>query len=134
MSLDTFERSVMQELVNWAAAAYPGLVVVAENAPNLDELQVQEFLDVEFRYYAASDATVGVRPIVRDSGAVSIRHYARQQTGSGRTRQVLESLREEFRARRLGGGVLSAPQLTVPTSPKGWYSRGVLIPFTVDTQ
>lgn len=124
----------MQELVAWAAVNHPGLHVVGENSPALDETQVQEFLDVEIRYYSATDATVGVRPIMRDSGAVSIRHYARQQTGSGRTRRVLESVRELLRSRNLGGAILRSPQLTVPTTVKGWYSRGTLVPFTLDTQ
>jgi len=134
MSTEAFERAATQEVLDWLAIHCPGVPLVVENGPIPDRNGLQEFVDLQFRYYGAVDITVGTRPIVRDTGVISLRHYAREQTGTGRTRQVVEGLREHLRARRLGGAAIFAPQRTTGAPAKGWYSSGLLAPFKLDTR
>ncbi len=130
----SFRAGVVSELLAWRAAQAATTDVVYENGPVKGELEISSpWVDMEVRFYSASEVTVGDRPIGRHSGAVALAVYTRDGDGTGAADDLVDSLIEHFRSRRIGGGVLRFPQRLTPSDGKGWHKVGVLIPFTLDT-
>lgn len=129
-----FRGAVVSELLAWQSASAPTTDVVYENGPVKGENEISSpWVDMEVRFYGASEATVGERPMGRHSGAVALAVFTRNGDGTGAADALIDSLIEHFRSRRVGGGVLKFPQRLTPSLARGWHKVGVLIPFTLDT-
>ena len=132
MSTEAFRSALHQRIADWGAANYPTTPIFYENGPTPDEDKVGPlWLDVTVRFYGGTVASVGAKPMLRQSGALSVVCFYREASGTARTDQVIDSLCLEMQARRIGGGTLWAPQRTVPTFLLGWYKTGILLPFTL---
>lgn len=132
MTTKEFRAAVFAEIQAWAAANFPALPVLYENGPTPDEDAMGAiWLDVEIRWYGATVAAIGAPPRMRHTGAVSANCFYRNGEGTGAPDDVIDSLGEYLQARRLGAGIIEAPQRTVPTNLRGWFKTGVLLPFTL---
>lgn len=130
MTPKEFRASVNAEINAWATANFPTIPVIYENGPVPDEDTIGPiWLDVEVRWYGAHNATLGVTPRVRHSGAVSVNCFYRNGEGTDQPDSIIDSLSDHLQNRRLSAGVLEAAQKTVPTNLRGWYKTGTLIPF-----
>lgn len=132
MSTESFRSGLFTELEAWRAANYSTLVVCTENGPMVDESTLTVWVDAELRWYGGKPVTMGTRPRGRHSGAFSLQVYYRVGEGTAVPDQIIDSLQERFRCRRLGGGVLAFGQRSVPTNALGWSKGGLFIPFYVD--
>lgn len=132
MTSQEFRAAVISEIQTWAASNFPTMPVLHENGPTPDEDKIGSiWLDVEVRWYSGSIAAFGVVPRTRMTGAVSAMCFYKQGQGTDAPDKVIDSFSAYMQARRLGAGVLEAPQRTVPTGIRGWYKVGVFIPFTL---
>ena len=132
MTTKEFRAAVFAEIQAWAAANFPTLPVLFENGPTPDEGAMGAiWLDVELRWYSSRVAAIGNPPRMRHSGAVSAMCFYRSGEGTGGPDDVIDSLGGFLQARRLGAGILEAPQRTVPTNLRGWFKVGILLPFTL---
>lgn len=132
MTTEEFRAAVIADIQAWGAGSFPALPIVHENGPVADEDAIGPvWLDVELRWYGASIATVGKAPKQRHTGAVSAMCFYRQAEGTATPGAIVDSLIARLGLRRLGAGVLWAPQRTVPTNLLGWYKTGILVPFTL---
>ena len=132
MTPKEFRAAVFGEIQTWAAANYPVMPVLYENGPVPDEDKIGSiWLDIELRWYGGSIASVGTNPRMRQTGAVSAMCYYRTGEGTDEPDSVIDSLSEYLQARRLGAGILEAPQRTVPASLRGWFKTGMFLPFTL---
>jgi len=132
MTPKEFRSAVFAEIQSWAAANYPTLPVIYENGPVPDEDKIGPiWLDVEMRWYGGSVASVGTTPRMRQTGALSAMCFYRTGEGTDSPDSVIDSLSEYLQVRRLGSGILEAPQKTVPTNLRGWYKTGMFLPFTL---
>lgn len=126
-------QSVTEAIITWRDASFPTLQIVTENQPQIDESAMSPiWLDVEFRWYGAKEITIEARPVGRHSGALSCQVYVKEGEGTALASQVLDSLNEAFRSRRVGGGVTKFGQRSVPNTALGWYRTGLFFPFTYD--
>ena len=133
MATEQFRGAVQAELEAWRLEAYPDVPAFYENGPVPDENTIGlMWIDCMVRWYAAKLVSMGTRPLGRHTGTVLTNVYFREGEGSRDPDQVLDSIKEHLRARRLGGGVLYMPQRSVPTKMHGWYKVGLLTPFTLD--
>lgn len=132
MNTEQFESLVLAEIQSIMGTDYPTVPINWENGPALDKDRVGPvWLDVEFRWYAGSFAGMGLNPTDRHSGAISLGVYTRQHEGTSTATAIVDTLGTRLKARRIGEGVLYAPQrLTSPTL-LGWHRRGLLVPFTL---
>ncbi len=132
MTPKEFRAAVFGEVQAWAAASFPTLPVLYENGPTPDEDKIGTiWLDVELRWYGGIVASIGTPVRTRKTGAVAAMCYYRTGEGTDAPDSVIDSLGEYLQARRLGAGVLEAPQPTVPTNIRGWHKTGIFIPFTL---
>lgn len=130
MTPKEFRAAVSAEIQTWAAANFPTLPVIYENGPVPDEDKIGPvWLDVEVRWYSGSAASVGTIPRMRHTGAISAACFYRSGEGTDQPDSIIDSLSTYLQVRRLGAGVLEAPQRTVPTNLRGWYKTGMLLPF-----
>lgn len=135
MNTEDFRAAVFQAISDHMAANHPTIDTAWENGPELDEALVSSvFIDVELRFYSAILSEVGQGSPSRHSGAVSIKVYAKQSTGTAEAGSVCTGLESLLKSRRFASGLTKAPQRLVPNTYKGWYSTGVLVPFTIDTK
>ncbi len=137
MSNDTsdFRGAFNSAIEAWRLANYPDMVVVYENGPqpaNEGEAGPM-FLDTSVRWYGASPSTVGTRPRGRHTGALALHVFSKQGQGVGQPGEVIDSLVELLRNRRLGSAVLSMPQLGVPGTANGWSKLSLFVPFRLDS-
>lgn len=133
MSGKNFRAEVFSKLVTFVGER-PGLEAYYENGPVPDLAEVPDhWLDVEIRYYGASTAAMGVRPTLRDTGAIVVRVFAREGSGTAQADDLVDDLVELLRPQRLGGAVLDAPERLLPTPALGWHKVGVLVPFKRDS-
>lgn len=133
MSTQDF-RSVVFGLIDaYMTSNHPGVPVMYENGPEVDEeVAGNLFLVVELRFYSGRLMEVGQGARGRSSGAIAISAYARQATGTAQTDEIIDTMIEMLRSRRIASGLTRMPQRTVPNPIKGWYETGILVPFTVD--
>ena len=135
MSTESFRAAVFESIGNYMAANHAGVDIAWENGPELDEAQVSDtFAEVELRFYSAIHTEVGQGATTRHSGAISIKVYARQATGTAAAGALCDGLINLLRSTRLDTGLTKAPQRIVPNTYKGWYCTGVLVPFTLDVK
>lgn len=132
MTPKEFRASVFGEIQAWAAANFPTVPVIYENGPAPDEDRIGPiWLDVEMRWYGGSVASIGSPVRTRHSGAVSAMCFYRAGEGTDEPDTLIDSLSALLQARRLGSGILEAPQRAVPTYLRGWFKTGIFIPFTL---
>lgn len=132
MTPKEFRAAVFAEVQAWAAANAPTVPVLYENGPTPDEDAIGSiWLDIELRFYSGSIASVGTNPRMRHTGALSIMCFYRAGEGTDAPDTLIDSISEYLQVRRLGAGILEAPQRTVPTDIRGWFKTGVFIPFTL---
>lgn len=133
MTPKEFRAAVFAEVQTWAATNFPNVPVLYENGPTPDEDKIGPiWVDVELRWYSGSVASVGKPPRMRQTGAVSAMCFYRRGEGTDEPDTLIDSLGEYLQVRRLGAGVLEAPQKTVPApSVRGWYKTGMFLPFTL---
>ena len=135
MSTKAFRSAVFGAIDEFMQASHPGIFVMYENGPQVDEEAVGDiFVDVSLRFYGARMVEVGLGGRSRHSGAVSVTVYSRQADGTEVPDDLLENLIELLARQRYGVGFTTAAQRTVPDVVKGWYRTGVLIPFMVTTR
>lgn len=134
MSTKLFRAGVTQNVKTWASTLYPTLPIVYENGPVPDEDKIGRiWLDLEIRWYGATQlAFADEVPKVRHSGAISANLFYREASGTALVDDMVDSLSLSLQCRRLAGGLIRAPQRTVPTNLKGWYKSGLLFAFTLD--
>jgi hypothetical protein len=114
-------------------ALYPGVEAYYENGPVPDLERVSDvWLDVELRWYGASTVSMGERPRGRATGALMVRVYRREGTGTQLSGAIVDALEERFRPQRIGGAVLDFPERLAPTELNGWPKVGILAPFYFD--
>lgn len=134
MTNKEFRAALAQHLQSWQSANYPALPLVYENGPVPDELTIGPvWLDFEIRWYAGNNITMGINPIGRSSGVVSLMVFHRSGAGTGLSDDIVDSLLQAFRNTAFGSGRLEFPQRVVPTELKGWHKTGLLIPFYLDS-
>lgn len=132
MTSKEFRAAVFSEIQTWAAANYPTLPVLYENGPTPDEDKIGPmWLDVELRWYGGSVASVGTTPRMRQTGAISAMCFYRTGEGTEEPDGIIDSLGAYLQVRRLGAGILEAPQKTVPTHLRSWFKTGMFLPFTL---
>lgn len=132
MTPKEFRAAVFAEVQTWALANFPTMPILYENGPTPDEGAMGSmWLDIEMRWYSASVAAIGTPPRMRHTGAVSAMCFYRTGEGTDAPDSVIDSLSEYLQARRLGAGVLEAPQRTVPTKLRGWHKTGIFLPFVL---
>ena len=132
MTPKEFRATVFAEVQAWAAASYPTLPVLYENGPTPDEDRIGPiWLDIELRWYGGSVASIGVPVRTRYTGAISAMCFCRTGEGTDEPDSIIDSLGGYLQARRLGAGVLEAPQRSVPTHLRGWFKIGMFLPFTL---
>lgn len=132
MTTKAFRSAVFSAIQSWQAASFSMLPVIYENGPVPDEASIGPiWLDAEIRWYGGSIASVGTTPRTRDTGSISLMVHYKESEGTGSSDDVIDSLSALLAPQRLGGAVLGARQRTVPNSYKGWYTTGILIPFTL---
>ncbi len=133
MSTEAF-RSAVHTLVESTMTAFPGVPVFYENGPEVDEASVGNvFLDVEIRWYSAKLVSIGQDSTGRDTGAISLQVFYKSAEGTKVVDELVDDLRDAFKAKRIGAGVTQMPQRSVPTHLKGWYKSGIFVPFHLDT-
>lgn len=133
MSTEAF-RSAVHTLVESTMAGFPGIHVFYENGPEVDEAAVGDiFLDVEIRWYSAKLTALGLNSPGRDTGAISLQVYYKSSEGTKVVDELVDDLRDAFKAKRVGNGITQMPQRSVPTHLKGWYKSGIFVPFHLDT-
>jgi len=127
-----FRAAVNTALQDWAIA--PGAVpIFFENGPQPDLANVGDvWVDTEVRFYGASTAALGERPMGRATGALVVRVFVREGEGTGRADDLMDQLEELFRPRRLGGARFDFPERLTPTQHLGWHKVGILAPFSLD--
>lgn len=135
MSTQNFTNTVSDTLATLMAAEFPGITVMYENGPEVDEASVGDmFVDMEVRWYGADLITMELNPMGRHSGAISLQVYYKQAEGTAAVGALVDRLITEFKSKRIGGGITKMPQRSVPTHPKGWYKSGIFVPFHLDHQ
>ncbi|VTU32269.1 hypothetical protein H4CHR_02978 [Variovorax sp. PBS-H4] len=133
MATEQFRSDANAAIEAWRLANFPDVPAFYENGPQPDELTVGPiWIDVSIRWYGAKLVTMGDRPLGRHTGVVSVNVFHREGEGTALPDQVIDSVKELLRARRLGAAVLYMPQRQIPTSVDGWYKTGVFAPFTLD--
>lgn len=133
MATEIFRNAVQAEVEAWRLASFPDVPAFYENAELPDEGSIGPiWIDCLIRWYAAKFVSVGVNPLGRHTGTVVTNVYYRQAEGTAVPDNVIDSLKQRLRARRLGGGLLLMPQRTVPTEFSGWYKVGLMTPFSLD--
>lgn len=133
MSTEAFRSAVFGVIDTFMSANHPGVFVMYENGPEVDEAAVGDiFVDVSLRFYGAHLAEVGPMARSRHMGAISVDVYAKQATGTAQSGAIVSEVMTLLKSKRLGSGLTRAPQRTVPNTTKGWYVTGTLVPFTVD--
>lgn len=132
MSTADFRAAVAASVRDWAAANFPAVPVFYENGPTADEAAVGAvWVELELRFYGGEFANVGVNARQRQTGAVALRVYAKDATGTALPDQLCDSAGNLLAGKSLGGAILWAPQRLVPTKLLGWYKTGILVPFTL---
>jgi hypothetical protein len=130
MTTEQFRQAVVSRVLAWQLANYPALPVITENGPVPDENTIGPiWLDLELRWYGAQNVTMGVNPLGRHTGAVSANVFYRAYEGAAQPGAIVDSLITLLKNVGLGSGQLQFPQRTVPTTLKGWYKSGILVPF-----
>lgn len=133
MSTQNFINAVSETLATLMASEFPGITVMYENGPEVDEASVGDmFVDLEVRWYGADLITMELNPMGRHSGAISLQVYYKQAEGTAAVGALVDRLITEFKSRRIGGGITKMPQRSVPTHLKGWYKSGIFVPFHLD--
>ena len=133
MATEQFRSDATEALEAWRLASFPDVPAFYENGPQPDEGTVGPiWIDVAIRWYGAKFVTVGTRPRGRHTGVLSTNVYFREGEGVALPDQVIDSIKELMRGRRLGAAVLYMPQRQIPTNIDGWYKVGLLTPFTLD--
>lgn len=132
MTTKAFRSAVWAALETWGAANYPAIPLIYENGPTPDEASIGPiWLDAEIRWYGGRIASVGVNPLTRDTGSISLMLHYRESEGTSLSDDVIDSLAALLKPQRLGGAVLGAKQRTVPNQFKGWYTTGILVGFAL---
>lgn len=132
MSAEAFRAAVNTAIVDWIAG-HPTVNAFYENGPTPDLARVSEvWVDSDIRFYNASTVAMGERPRGRATGAVMVRVYAREGSGTQLQAQLVDELEELFRPKHLGGGVLHFPERMTPVPAMGWHKLGILAPFHLD--
>lgn len=133
MNTKAFRAAVFGEIAAWGLSSFPTLPLIYENGPVPDEDKIGPvWLDIEVRWYGAQALTIGEVVAGRYSGAISAAVYYRDNQGSGLPDDIVDSLTDLLKTRRIGSSIISFPQRTVPTHLRGWYKTGLLFPFTLD--
>ncbi|MBT2326743.1 hypothetical protein J7E62_31000 [Variovorax paradoxus] len=133
MATQQFRSDAQAALEVWRLANFPQIEAFYENGPEIDEAKVGEiWIDCAIRWYGAKLVAMGERPRGRHTGVLSVNVYYREGEGTTLPDQVLDSVKELMRSRRLGAAVLYMPQRQIPTEVDGWYKSGLLTPFTLD--
>lgn len=132
MTSKEFRSAVFAEIAAWGAANFSTMPIIYENGPVPDEAVIGPiWLDVEIRWYGGSIAAMGVTPRTRDTGSVALMCHYRAAEGTGLSDDVIDSLSDLLKPKRIGSAVLSARQRTVPNEFQGWYTTGIMVPFTL---
>jgi hypothetical protein len=133
MNTKEFRAAVNAEILSWGAASFPTLPLVFENGPLHDRDKIGPiFLDCEVRWYGGKPLSIGGGASGRYSGALSMQLYHRATLGTADPDDILDSLTDYMKVRRIGASIISFPQRTIPTHLLGWYKVGLLFPFTLD--
>jgi len=133
MTTQAFRSAVFSLLDGHLSANHPGVFVMWENGPEVDEASVGDlFVDVELRFYGAQLIEVGQGGRGRHSGAISVDVYAKQATGTASGDEIVDGLVSLLKSKRLAGGITTMPQRKVPNPAKGWHRTGVLVPFLLN--
>lgn len=132
MNTEAFRAAVTAEIVAWRTANFPDIPAFYEGGPTPDQDKIgMVWVDVEFRWYGGQIASMGKKPRTRHTGAVAIDVYFREAAGVQLPGAVVDSIGSLLEARRIGAGILWAPQRTIPTDKLGWKKTGLLVPFTL---
>ncbi len=132
MNTEDFRIAVTQEIVSWGANDFAEVPIFYENGPLPDQDKIGPlWLDTQFRWYGGQIASVGAKPRTRHTGAIAASCYFKSAGGLAQPGKLLDALGTLLEARRISGGILWAPQKTIPTHLLGWYRSGILIPFTL---
>lgn len=133
MATEQFRKDAQEALEAWRVNNFPRINAFYENGPVPDEQTVGPiWIDCSIRWYGSKFVTVGERPRGRHTGVVATNVFYRQGEGTAQPDEVLDSIKELMRSRRLGAAVLYMPQRTIPTDVDGWYKAGLITPFTLD--
>jgi hypothetical protein len=133
MTTEEFTAAVISRVLAWRDADRPGLPVITENAPVPDENTIgMMWIDLEMRWYGGKNISMGAIPLGRHTGAASVNVFYREREGTGVAGAVTDQLINLLKNVRFGAGRLEFPQKVVPTSIRGWYKTGVLVPFYLD--
>ena len=133
MSIQNFRAGVMQALVNWHQANYPGTDIAFENGPVPDQNDVTSpWIDVELRMYSGTSLGVGGPKAGRYTGTVAVRCFTREGEGTTQADAILDSLDKLLSGLRVAGGSVEFPDPMMPVTAEGWYKRGLMFPFRVD--
>lgn len=130
---ETFYAAVAAAVQQWRETNFPAMDVIYENGPVPDEPKISSpWVELEVQWYAAQSLAVGEGSTGRAHGAVSVKVYTREGTGTASCDAVLASLREVLKPGRLGGAVIKYPHRYSPHTAAGWYKVGLLAPFWLD--
>lgn len=130
MTTEEFRAAVTARILAWQAANFTSLPVITENGPVPDENSIGSiWLDLELRWYGGQNISMGVKPMGRHTGAISAQVFYQPSEGTAKPGTIIDSLIANLANVSLGAGQLQFPQRTVPTTLKGWYKSGVLVPF-----
>lgn len=133
MKTKEFRTAVVDEILEWAAAAAPTLPIIWENGPVPDEDKIGPiWLDVSIRWYGGQTLTIGEVIKGRHTGVVSLQIFSREGQGTADPDTLIDSLTDALASRRLGTATIKFPQRTTPTDRLGWYKVGLLFPFSLD--
>ena len=127
-----FRADVFAEVITWVAQ-HPTVQAFYENGPVPDLERVSDvWIDSEIRWYGAKTVAMGERPRGRSTGALMVRVYCREGSGTRLPDVLCDELEELFRPRRIGGAVFDFPERLTPTEQMGWAKVGILAPFYLD--
>jgi hypothetical protein len=136
MSIETFRGAVQAAIEQWQQDNYPNLPVQWDNSAPLDQSAVGTmWLDVRVRPDGGGNVGIGdrARALGRDRGTINTHLYVKVGEGTATADQIIESLRELLRNRRLGGGTLEFPVFSSLPDLLGWRQWGLRTPFRLDS-
>lgn len=133
MKTKEFRSAVFGEIEQWGKEKFPALPIIYENGPVPDEDKIGPlWLDVSVRWYGSQQMTVGEVVVGRYTGVVSVRTFYREGQGTAAVDDLLDSLEQHLRNRRLGSSTIQFPEPYTPTTVRGWHKAGLMFPFRLD--
>ena len=112
-------------------AAYPNIPIFYEGTVSVDLDSVGDsFLAVSIDFQDSMRLDIDAAPMSKTWGVVTLRHFAKEGTGTKETLKRFDWLTNLMKYKDLSGVTLDCPRPGKKVSRDGWGSADLVVPFS----